>query len=92
MIQLHSITDMPARPTHKMITAAEHIRRRTREEVRPRFVAEGMARGLLRQLEKRFGALPPRLVARIKRARMATLDGWWDRVLPAKSLVDVFVD
>ncbi|HZN38826.1 MAG TPA: transposase [Planctomycetota bacterium] len=83
---------MPPRSTHKMITAAGHIRRRTREEVRPKYVAAGQARGLLLLLQVKFGALPPGLVARVKRTRMKTLDGWCDRVLTAKSLVDVFVD
>ena len=75
-----------------MITAADHIRRRTRKEVRPKYMAAGQARMLLRQLEKMFGALHPKLVARIKRASTPTLDRWFDQVLTAKSLIDVFVE
>ena len=87
--QLHGIlTDITPRSTHKMITAAEHIRRR----VRPKYVAEGQARGLLRQLKKKFGVLPPKLVARVKRASTPILDRWCDQVLTAKVLNDVFVD
>ncbi|HEU4420183.1 MAG TPA: DUF4351 domain-containing protein [Planctomycetota bacterium] len=89
--QLHTIlTDITPRSTHKMITAAEHIRRRTRKEVMPKFMAKGQSRLLLRQLEKKFGVLPPKLVARIRRARIETLEGWGDRVLTAKVLDDVF--
>jgi hypothetical protein len=43
---LHTIlTDITPRSTHKMITAAEHIRRRVRKEVRPKYEAESLARG-----------------------------------------------
>ena len=91
--QLHTIlTDITPRSTHKMITAAEHIRRRTRKEVRPKYMAVGQARALLRFLESKFGVLHPKLVARVKRASTATLDRWLDRVLTAKSLIDVFVE
>jgi hypothetical protein len=73
-----------------MITAAEHIRRRTRKEVRPKFEAAGQARGLLLQLENKFGVLPPKLVSRIKRARIETLDRWCKLVLTAQVLDEVF--
>ena len=82
---------MSARSTHKMITAAEHIRRRTRKEVRAKFRAQGQRRRLLRLLQNRFGALSPRLVARIRWARIETLDRWCDRVPTAKILPDIFV-
>jgi hypothetical protein len=89
--QLQTIlTDITPRSTHKMITAAEHIRRRTRKEVRPKFEAAGQARGLLLQLENKFGVLPPKLVSRIKRARIETLDRWCKLVLTAQVLDEVF--
>lgn len=91
--QLHTILiDITPRSTHKMITAAEHIRRRTRKEVRPKFEAAGQARGLLRQLKIRFGVLPPKLVSRIKRARIETLDRWCDQFVTARVLDEVFAD
>ena len=91
--QLHTIlTDITPRSTHKMITAAEHIRRRTRKEVRPKFEAAGQARALLRLLKQKFGSLPPKLVTRVKRASTPTLDRWCDQVLTAKVLDEVFAE
>ncbi|HZN38825.1 MAG TPA: Rpn family recombination-promoting nuclease/putative transposase [Planctomycetota bacterium] len=91
--QLHTIlTDITPRSTHKMITAAEHIRRRTRKEVMPKFMAAGQARLVLLLLQEKFGALPPKLVARIRRARMETLEGWFARALKANVLDNVFAE
>ena len=42
---------------------------------------EGKADALLRVLEKRFGAVPPRLRDRIATADVASLDAWFDRAL-----------
>ena len=75
-----------------MITAAEHIRRRTRKEVRPTFMAAGQARLVLLLLQEKFGALPPKLVARIRRARMESLEGWFARALKASVLDEVFAE
>jgi hypothetical protein len=75
-----------------MITAAEHIRRRTRKEVRPKFEAAGQARALLSLLREKFGPLPPKLVARVKRATTETLEGWFSRLLKANLLDDVFAE
>jgi hypothetical protein len=87
--QLHTIlTDITPRSHRKMITAAEHIRRR----VRPKYVAAGKALLLLRLLEKKFDVLPTKLVARIKRARSEALDRWGDQILDAKSLDEVFAE
>ena len=80
------------RSTHKMITAAEHIRRRTRKEVMPKFMARGQVRILLLLLQEKFGALPPKVVARIRRARTESLEGWSTRVLKANVLEDVFAE
>src|SRR5262245_18321003 len=87
--QLETIlTDITKHPTHKMISAADDIRRK----VRPKYEAAGQARQLVRLLKKKFGPLPPRLVARVKRASTPTLDGWFDRVLTAKILDEVFAE
>ena len=75
-----------------MITAAEHIRRRTRKEVRPKYVAEGQARMVLLLLREKFGALPPKLVARVRRARTEALEGWFTRALKANGLDEVFAN
>ena len=86
------LTEITRHPTHKMITAAQDIRRRTRKEVRPKFQAEGQARGLLLLLEEKFGALPPKLVSRIKRARVETLDRWYKRFVTARVLHEVIAE
>jgi len=61
-----------------------------RYEGQARGQAEGRAAVLLRQLGKRFGALPAEVTARIRAADTDTLDLWAERVLDAKSLGDVF--
>jgi hypothetical protein len=50
---------------------------------------EGKAATLLRQLQRRFGPLPDKVVARIGAATIADLDGYADRVLTAKTLDEV---
>lgn len=45
---------------------------------------------LLRQLERRFGALPEDVIARVRGASVETLDIWADQVLAAATLDDVF--
>ena len=50
---------------------------------------EGEAALLLRQLERRFGALPTEVRARVAAADTAALEAWGLRVLDAGSLEDV---
>jgi hypothetical protein len=50
---------------------------------------EGEAALLLRQLERRFGALPPGVRDRVAAADTAALETWGLRVLDAGSLDDV---
>ena len=64
----------------------------TGDMVRPKFEAAGQARGLLRQLKIKFGVLPPKLVSRIKRARIETLDRWCDQFVTARVLDEVFAE
>ena len=45
---------------------------------------------LVRQIEKRFGAVPPQLRERILAANVATLEEWADRILDAPDLSAVF--
>ncbi len=42
--------------------------------------------------ERRFGELPPRVVQRVDRADVDTLDSWSARLLDAERLEDVFAD
>ena len=51
--------------------------------------AEGKAETLLRQLRRRFGALPGPVEARVGTASPAQVDGWLDAVLDGDSLGDV---
>lgn len=68
------------------------------EEGRVKGEAKGEAKGevkgkaelLLRQLQRRFGHLPPELETRIKTAAIADLDLWADRILDARNLAGVF--
>jgi Domain of unknown function (DUF4351) len=50
---------------------------------------EGERAVLVRQLTRRFGPLPRKAAARIRRADQATLERWSDRVLTAGTLDDV---
>ncbi|MEZ4308871.1 MAG: Rpn family recombination-promoting nuclease/putative transposase [Polyangiaceae bacterium] len=62
-----------------------------------RGVARGRAEGevialrsvLVRQLQRRFGALPDDMLARIESAEHAELDAWTDRVITAATLAEV---
>ena len=51
---------------------------------------EGKVDALLRVLEKRFGAVPPRLRERIAAADVASLDAWFDRALDVSDFSSVF--
>jgi predicted transposase YdaD len=53
-------------------------------------MAEGMATALLRVLAHRFGDVPEACAARIRRAPLADLERWMDRVLDAPSLDALF--
>ena len=55
-------------------------------------IAKGEAKSLSRLLERRFGPLPAAVKARIRKANLAQLDAWVDRVLDAKSLNAVFTE
>lgn len=52
--------------------------------------AEGKAELLLKQLELRFGPVPPEVRMRVERAIHRLLDRWAERVLTAKTLDEVF--
>ncbi|MBF0184641.1 MAG: Rpn family recombination-promoting nuclease/putative transposase [Magnetococcales bacterium] len=53
---------------------------------------EGEAKILIRQLQKRFGDLPPWANQKVADADSATLENWSIRLLDAKSLEEVFAD
>jgi hypothetical protein len=63
--------------------------------VAEQLINQGLEKGqramLLRQLGRRFGAVPEPIAARVSAATPAELERWSDRVLDAASLDDVFV-
>ena len=51
---------------------------------------EGRAAVLERQLRKRFGAIAPMYLERIRSASIEQLDLWAERILDAKSIQEIF--
>jgi hypothetical protein len=80
-----------------LASRAEDWKRQWLQEGRAKGRAEGLTEGLvkgeaallLRQLERRFGALPTEVRARVAAADTAALEAWGLRVLDAGSLEDV---
>lgn len=66
------------------------IERLAREEGIEEGVEQGKISVLKRQLTRRFGDLPKRILALLEKASPAELEQWLDRVLDAKSLDEVF--
>jgi hypothetical protein len=52
--------------------------------------AEGKAEALLSLLVSRFGVLPPSIRKRIRGAKLASIERWFDRALDARDLPSVF--
>ena len=73
-----------------MPTAAEEWKNEGLAEGLMRGRAEGKAETLLRQLERRFGAVPEDARTRVLAAQVEDLDAWLDAILSASSLDDVF--
>ena len=65
-----------------------------KEEGRAEGLAEGLVQGkaetLLRQLERRFGAVPEESRTRVLAASVEDLDAWLDAFVSASSLDDIF--
>ena len=61
-----------------------------RQEGRQEGELLGQAAVIQRQLTRRFGALPPDALARLRSATQEQLQLWTDRVLDAGSLAEVF--
>jgi len=74
------------RPEDTIMSTAEKLRREGMEKGR----VEGRVEALVRQLAKRFGAVPDAISARLRNGTPAELDLWTDRVLDARSLAEVF--
>jgi hypothetical protein len=65
---------------------------RGRKEGRKEGRNEGEGVALLRLLERRFGALPQTVTARVAKASTEEIERWLDRVLDAASMDAVFAD
>ncbi len=65
-------------------------REKEKREVAAKSRVEGEAAMLERQLTKKFGALAPEIVARLRGAGTVELEAWGDRLLEARSLAEVF--
>jgi len=74
--------------TYERITRESEARGEARGEAKGKVA--GAAKVLLRQLRRRFGAIPKATVARIATGSAVDLDRWTDRVLDAETLADVF--
>jgi len=94
------VTEAPAEDVH--MAFQKHLRRTeglvmsTAERLRREGLAEGLAEGrtttLLRQLDRRFGPLPPAVEARVRAASAAELDRWTLTILDSPTLPAVFAD
>ena len=62
------LNEITPRSSHAMLTTAQQIARRVNRENGPKWLKQGQAKLLLRQLEKKFGPLQKVIVARIRRA------------------------
>ena len=52
--------------------------------------AEGKAEMLLRQIRRRYKALPPGIEDRVRAAGSDQLDEWSERLIDGKSLAEIF--
>jgi hypothetical protein len=71
-----------------IVTTADILRAEGRIQGR----SEGQREMLLKQLGKRFGALPAEAVARVSAAGPTELEAWFDRLFTAAKLADVLGD
>jgi predicted transposase YdaD len=72
------------------MSTADMLRAEGRAEGIAKGVDKGVAHVLVRQLTRRFGAVPDEVRERIDAAPLEQLEAWSDRVLDAKTLDEVF--
>ncbi|KAF0117524.1 MAG: transposase [Rhodospirillaceae bacterium] len=60
------------------------------EQWQQRWKAEGKADVLLRQLDRRWGAVPPEIESRVRAAESSQLDEWLNRLMEGRTLAEVF--
>ena len=72
------------------MSTADMLRAEGRAEGIAKGVGKGVAHVLVRQLTRRFGAVPDEARQRIDTAPLEQLEAWTDRVLDAETLDEVF--
>ena len=72
-----------------VMTAGEQLIERGRQQGLQQGLHAGQRGTLLRQLRKRFGALPSELDARVQAAGPEQIEDWLDRVVTAPTLAEV---
>ena len=79
-------------PQHEdiMQTVAEHLMEKGIEKGIEKGRTQGRQAMLLRLLDRRFGAVPADIAARVDAASPAELERWFDRAIDAAALDDVF--
>jgi len=77
-------------PQGSRMTTGQKLRLEGRMQGRAEGRAEGQANSLIRMLTRRFGPMPADLTQRVQTATQAEFDLWFDRILDAKTLADVF--
>ncbi|MCA8950306.1 MAG: Rpn family recombination-promoting nuclease/putative transposase [Planctomycetes bacterium] len=80
------------RPEDTIMSTLERTYQQGKNEGKAEGKAEGRAEALLRLLHKRFGPVDPASETRVRRATIADLDRWTDRVLDAATLAGVLAD
>jgi predicted transposase/invertase (TIGR01784 family) len=73
----------------KEMSLADHLREKGRKEGEKKGIEKGKREVVQRQLQHRFGPLPPEALERLQHAAPSELDQWVDRVLTAATLTDV---
>ncbi len=78
------------RPEETIMSTAERLMKEGEARGEARGELRGVARRLCRLLEKRFGPLPAEIAQRVGGAGIVDLDRWFDRVLDAATLDELF--
>jgi hypothetical protein len=84
--ELNTVLDEEQR---KEMSLEEHLEKKGERKGEKKGIAKGKRELVQRQLQRRFGPLPPEALERLQHAATRELDQWADRVLTAATLADV---
>ncbi|WP_437506143.1 DUF4351 domain-containing protein [Sorangium sp. So ce1099] len=76
----------------EIVTIADYLREQGRQAGEREGRLEGQRSTLLKQLRLRFGELPEQVVARVRAADAAQVEGWTERVITSPTLDDVLTE